>query len=38
MAYRVKLLKGFLASGERQVLVEVERLGQVQGQVTDLMI
>jgi hypothetical protein len=38
MAYGVKLLKGFLATGETQVLVEVERLRQAQGQVTDLMI
>ena len=36
MAYRMKLLKGVLGTGERQVLVEVERLGEIQGQVTDL--
>ena len=36
MAYRVKLLKGFLGTGERQVLVQVERLGEIQGQVTGI--
>jgi hypothetical protein len=35
MAYRMKLLNGFLATGERQILVE--RLRQMQGQVTDLI-
>jgi hypothetical protein len=35
MAYRMmKPLNGFLATGERQILVE--RLRQMQGQVTDL--
>jgi hypothetical protein len=32
MAYCVKLLKGFLATGERQALVE--RLREIQGEVT----
>ena len=36
MAYRVKLLKGVLGTGERQVLVQVERLGEIQGQVTGI--
>jgi hypothetical protein len=34
MAYRVKLLKGFLATGERQVL-PVERLREIQGEVSN---
>jgi hypothetical protein len=36
MTYRLKLLKGFLATGERQVLVE--RLREIQGEVTYLVI
>jgi hypothetical protein len=31
MTYRVKLLKGFLATGQRQV--PVERLAEIQGQL-----